>query len=120
MNKTYLLDFKGETNPPSTRGGFGGLDKIPIRRRTHTLLECVRRVGGLQEQFDFGKQRKQKAAAEPEWAEIVLADPIRYPGIMQTLASMALHREHEAPRVQAKGTANTFPTVHRLSLQRFE
>jgi CRISPR-associated endonuclease/helicase Cas3 len=88
---THPFDFKGETNSPQHSADYGGLARIPIRRRTHTLLKSVRRVGELQERFDFGKQRVKRAAAErTAWPEIVLAGS--YPDFLRRLALMALHR----------------------------
>jgi hypothetical protein len=71
----------------------------------------VRRTGELQERFDFGKQRVKRDATELQWPSIIAGDPAKYPGIMQTLAAMALCREHEASRAVLKGTANTSATA---------
>jgi hypothetical protein len=47
-----------------------------------------------QRRFDFGRHRKLKSAvAEPQWPEIISSDPGLYPGILQSLAAMALHRQ---------------------------
>lgn len=82
---THLFDFKGGTNPPNAHGRLGELGKIPIRRRTHTLLESVRRVGGFQERFDFGHGPKTVGdklrgfdEANLRCARIILADQQRY------------------------------------------
>jgi hypothetical protein len=49
-----------------------------------------------QRRFDF-RQSQKKSPAEPEWAEIIAADPIRYrSSLMQRAAAMALHRSGKA------------------------
>jgi hypothetical protein len=43
-----------------------------------------------QQRFNFAYGRNGKAAAE--WPAIVAADPAKYPGLLQELAALELHR----------------------------
>lgn len=43
--------------------------------------------------FGFGRRgSRDHAATDPQWPEIIVADPKKYPGLMQDLAQRALHR----------------------------
>lgn len=43
--------------------------------------------------FKFDKERYQGADPKATWAGVVLADPVKYPGLMQTIAKKALDRD---------------------------